>query len=85
MLFIPKRTRYTSAFMTLTEIKKAVGLINTLPAEERMEVAEFAFQELNTETFGDQLRIAFDEGRLDEIIRETDEEYERGEALDRFC
>lgn len=71
--------------MTLTQIKTAVGAINTLPAEERMEVAEMAYHELETETYGDQLRIAFAEGKLDQIIAETDEEYERGEALDRFC
>ena len=71
--------------MTAEEIKTAVGHIKNLPAEERMEVAEMAYHELETETFGDQLRVAFARGDLDQIIKETDAEYERGEALDRFC
>lgn len=71
--------------MNVAEIKTAVSHIKNLPAEERREVAEMAFQELETETFGDQLRVAFAHGKLDQIIAETDAEYERGEALDRFC
>lgn len=71
--------------MTIEQIKTAVGQIKNLPAEERAAVAEMAYQELETETFGDQLRVAFAHGRLDQIIAETDAEYERGEALDRFC
>ncbi len=71
--------------MTVEEIKTAVGQIPNLPLEERMEVAEMAYQAAETETFGDQLRVAFAKGNLDQIIKETDEEYERGEALDRFC
>lgn len=71
--------------MNVAEIRTAVGFINRLPVEERMELAEMTLQELHTETFGDRLRFAFEQGGLDEIIAETDAEYERGEALDRFC
>ncbi|CAN5559424.1 hypothetical protein BH20VER3_BH20VER3_16130 [soil metagenome] len=71
--------------MTAEQIKTAVGQIKNLPAEERREVAEMAYQELETETFGDQLRVAFAQGKLNQIIEETDAEYERDEALDRFC
>lgn len=71
--------------MNVAEIKAAVGHIKNLPAEDRMQVAEFAFRELESETFGDQLRVAFAQGGLDEIIADTDAEYERGEALNRFC
>ena len=75
----------TTQYMNVAEIKAAVGHIKNLPAEDRMEVAEFAYQALESETFGDQLRVAFAGGELDSIIAETDAEYERGEALDRFC
>jgi len=71
--------------MTAQEIKTAIGQIKTLPVEDRIEIANQACHELQTEAFGDELRVAFANGELDQIIKETDEEYERGEALDRFC
>ena len=71
--------------MTATAIKEVMKAIPTLSVEERIEVTEAMYHELGTSTYGDELRIAFSEGKLDDIIAETDAEYERGEALDRFC
>ena len=71
--------------MAATVIKEVMKAIPTLSAEERIEVTEAMYHELGTTTYGDELRIAFAGGKLDAIIAETAAEYERGEALDRFC
>lgn len=75
----------TPASMTLTEIKTAVGSIKHLPAEEKMEAENMAYQELGVETFGDKVCADIASGKFEAMIARADEAYERGEALDRFC
>ena len=59
--------------------------IRSLPAEQRAQLAEWAFQANQPGSFGDKLRQAHDEGKLDEIIARAEAAYANGEALDRFC
>lgn len=72
-------------YMNTLEMTASTESIRCLPAEVRSQMAEWAFQDSATPSFGDKLRKAFSQGKLSEIIDRANAAYENGEALDRFC
>jgi len=67
--------------MSVAEIQSAVISIRMLPAADRLKVYHWAMAEMEPEVNHAAFEEALRAGCYDRIIAETDEEYERGEAL----
>jgi hypothetical protein len=67
--------------MSVAEIQSAVISIRTLPPADRLKVYHWAMAQMEPEAGYAAFEEAFRAGCYDRIIAETDQEYERGEAL----
>lgn len=70
--------------MSVLEIQQAVESIRELPAKDRLRVSRWAMAEIEPEGS----YAIFDEGcaagYYDAVIKETDEDFHSGRALDRI-
>ena len=66
----------------------ALGDIASLSYEQQAQLAEWeqqATKAKNPQTFCDELQSAYCHRSLDAFIQKANDEFDRGEALDRFC
>lgn len=66
-------------------VKEALQKLSPLTYEQQAQLAAWEEQAGKPQTFCDELQAAYCSGSLDAFIRKANEEFERGEALDRFC
>jgi hypothetical protein len=65
--------------------KDALGDLASLSYEQQAQLKEWERQVKTPQTFCDELQSAYCQRTLDAFIQKANDEFDRGEALDRFC
>lgn len=65
--------------------REALQHLAPLSYEQQAQLAEWDEQAKKPQTFCDELQSAFCHGNFDAFIQKANDEFDRGEALDRFC
>ncbi len=69
--------------------KEALGDLASLSYDQQAQLAEWERQSerqsKKPQTFCDELQSAYCQRSLDAFIQKANDEFDRGEALDRFC
>jgi hypothetical protein len=68
--------------MSVLEIQQAVESISNLPAKDRLRVSQWAMAEIEPQTAYAMFDEACEAGYYDAVIKETDDDFAAGRALD---